>query len=164
MRLLMDAVLIVFAKYLVVVPPVIALAEVKYAAAGTRKTFILRALIAAVIAFALAKVAGALFIEPRPFVTLHRSPLIPHEPDTGMPSDHVLVAVLSAMLAGTESRWWGLVAGICAVLVAVGRVGSLLHTPLDVVASTAFAAISVGIACLTIRPKKSSAVAPTPSE
>jgi membrane-associated phospholipid phosphatase len=61
-----------------------------------------------------------------------------------MPSDHALLSFTAALLAMTVDRKLGAIALAFAVVVALSRVETLLHSPLDVLASAVFAGVAVG--------------------
>ena len=113
---------------------------------SARRLLLIRGAIALVLAVALAKSGGALYDEPRPFVVQHVAPLVPHEADNGFPSDHTLVCAVCAFLILPFSPALAELAGVIALTVGITRVMALIHSPLDIAASFAFAAIAVGAA------------------
>lgn len=115
--------------------------------------FLQRLLMAGFIAVVLTKTAGGLYFEPRPFVTQHFQPLIAHAPDNGFPSDHTVVSTLAALLCLGFNRTLGCGLLLLALLVGATRVLCGLHTPLDVVAAMAIAAVSVLAAQAAVRLK-----------
>lgn len=94
-----------------------------------------RAVLTGLVALWLAKIISLLYQGERPFETLGVAPGAAFLPNPGFPSDHALLVftVACVVWATTKNKalsvW--LVAG--AVLVAVGRVLALVHSPLDVV-------------------------------
>ncbi len=96
-----------------------------------------RVLMAGLTAFVLAKIIGLLY-QPeslRPFEILGVEAGASFLNNPGFPSDHALftMAITLAVWFSTKSLLW---AGIClflTILVGVGRVLALVHTPLDVV-------------------------------
>ena len=109
-----------------------------------RTSFILTALIALPIAFVLGEIAGLLFQNPRPFVEFGVSPLVPHEANNGFPSTHALVAMTVAFTTFLYDRKIGLVLLSIALLVGIGRILALVHSPLDVAGSALIAVSVVG--------------------
>lgn len=97
---------------------------------------------AGLFALALGTLANHLYFDPRPFVALHFTPLVPHVPDNGFPSDHTLLVSAVAMIGTLWNRRLGMVLWILAILVAIGRVYVGLHHVLDVIASMVFAVIA----------------------
>ncbi len=97
---------------------------------------------AGLFALALGTLANHLYFDPRPFVALHFTPLVPHAPDNGFPSDHTLLVSAVAMIGTLWNRRLGMALWILAILVAIGRVYVGLHHVLDVIASMVFAVIA----------------------
>lgn len=100
-----------------------------------------RAVLAGLVALWLAKIISLLYQGERPFETLGVEPGAAFLPNPGFPSDHALLVftVLCVVWATTKNKWltaW-LLTG--AILVAVGRVMALVHTPLDVIGGLACA-------------------------
>lgn len=94
-----------------------------------------RAVVMGLVAFWIAKIMSLLYQEgARPFMLLgvHAKAAFLNNP--GFPSDHVLFvfSITFVVWAVTKSRVWGLTLLALSVLVAVGRVLALVHTPLDV--------------------------------
>lgn len=128
------ATLIIFgAKYLFILVLAIAIGVFWTIRDKQRKTYIVTALFATVIAFILTKLAGALYFDPRPF-THGIISLIPHEPDNGFPSDHVVLSVTSAAIAFGFSRIYGIPLLLLSALVGVCRVAAGVHSPVDAIA------------------------------
>jgi membrane-associated phospholipid phosphatase len=82
--------------------------------------------------------AGALHVDPRPFVQDPSSPpLFPHPADNGFPSDHGAAAGLLAALVARYHRLLGAVVAAGAALIAAARVAAHVHHVQDVVAGLA---------------------------
>jgi undecaprenyl-diphosphatase len=79
------------------------------------------------------------YFDPRPFVTGHFAPLIPHNLDNGFPSDHTLLSSAIAMTVTLRNRSVGVVLWLLALLVGLARIASGLHSPTDVIASLVLA-------------------------
>ena len=136
----MNTVIAICAKYLfVLIAPLFALVWFQ-SSASDRKTLVMRGAVLLIVGVLMAKGAGALYFEPRPFVSLHRQPLIPHEADNGFPSDHTLLVFGCAFLIFPFMRPMGIAAAGIGVLVASARVAALVHSPLDIVTSIGIAA------------------------
>jgi undecaprenyl-diphosphatase len=101
-----------------------------------------------VLAYAFAKVGGALYSDPRPFVTDHVRPLIPHAADNGFPSDHALLATVLVAAVAFVRPLWSLPVAAVAVLVDWARVGAGIHHVADVLGSTVFVAVAAVVALL----------------
>ncbi len=111
----------------------------------TWRTMVLFALPAGLCTYILGLIANHLYIDPRPFVVDHFTPLIAHTPDNGFPSDHTLLAAAFAAVGMYWNKWLGIVLWAITVVIAAARVYVGLHHPLDVVASMMCALIAVSI-------------------
>lgn len=94
------------------------------------------------IAVALLKLGGALYHDPRPFVTEHITPLFPHPADNGFPSDHTLLAMFLAMCVLFYSRKWGIVLIALAAAIGGARVAAHVHHWIDIFAAMLFAVVA----------------------
>lgn len=93
-----------------------------------------RAVMAGLVALLFAKIISLLYHGQRPFETLGVAPGAAYLPDPGFPSDHALLvfSVVFVVWGSTKNVRLSLVLLTLAVLVSVGRVIALVHTPLDV--------------------------------
>jgi len=96
-----------------------------------------RILMAGLTAYLLAKLAASIY-QPsveRPFEALgvQAGALFLNNP--GFPSDHALfvVAITCAVWYETRQKIWSLILVVLCLLVCVGRVLALVHTPIDVI-------------------------------
>ena len=104
-----------------------------------------RLIVGGALAVLLAVLVGHLHNDPRPFVTHHLVPLIPHAPDNGFPSDHALLTAFLGFTILIYSRALGAVLLVIALLVGAARVAAHIHNPQDIVASFVIAAFSVAL-------------------
>jgi membrane-associated phospholipid phosphatase len=80
-------------------------------------------------------IAGALHVDPRPFVQdPSTAPLFAHPADNGFPSDHAAAGGLLAVLVLRYRRTLGVVVGVGAVLIGVARVAAHVHHAQDILA------------------------------
>lgn len=105
-----------------------------------------RILVAGLTAYLVAKLMATLY-QPtgmRPFELANVQPGAAYLNNPGFPSDHMLfvMAITYAVWYGTRRKWLIVSCLILALLVGIGRVLALVHTPLDVLGG-AFAA-SIG--------------------
>lgn len=96
-----------------------------------------RVLMAGLTAFAVAKIIGLLY-QPatlRPFELAGVEAGASFLNNPGFPSDHALftMAITLAILYGARQMRWAALALLLTLLVCVGRVLALVHTPLDVI-------------------------------
>lgn len=104
------------------------------------------------VGFALSRIAGALYNDPRPFVTEHILPLIPHVADNGFPSDHALLGAVVAMIVFHFNRRLGVFLLILTLCVGVSRVLARVHHPIDIVGSFGIALLASGLVFHIIMP------------
>ena len=138
----MNFLVVICAKYLFVLAPLLT-AFVFAVLPSARRPLLIRGALALFFAVGMARSGGAAYNEPRPFVVRHVAPLIPHEPDNGFPSDHTLLCAVCAFLILPFSRPLGMAAGMIALTVGAARIVALIHSPLDIAVSIAFAIIAV---------------------
>lgn len=105
-----------------------------------------RAFMAGLSALTVAKILSLFYqTAERPFVSLGLAPKAAYLDNPGFPSDHALFVLVIALVIGFATRNWK-VAGvliILSVLVGIGRVAALVHTPVDVVGGYLAAIIGV---------------------
>lgn len=105
-----------------------------------------RALMAGLSAYTFAKIMS-LFYQTleRPFVTLGVEPKAAYLDNPGFPSDHALFVMTIALivLGVTKYRKIAILLIILALMVGIGRVAALVHTPQDVIGG--FVAATLGV-------------------
>ena len=104
-----------------------------------------RVVMAGLTAFLIAKLLAVTW-QPeamRPYELLGIAPGASYLDNPGFPSDHALfvTAIALAVWAETRKKWLALLLGVLVVVVCIGRVMALVHTPLDVVAGVVVACI-----------------------
>lgn len=104
-----------------------------------------RILLAGLTAYLLAKLVGAVYqpADLRPFELMGIEPGASYLDNPGFPSDHMLfvTAIVCAVWFETRKKKLSIVLGIMAVLVGLGRVLALVHTPLDVIGGVVIALV-----------------------
>lgn len=141
-----DYIFIFGAKYLFVLASLIALVWFGKLPIEQKKEVFIFGVIALPIIYIISKIGAWLYFDPRPFVTGHFTPLIPHEPDNGFPSDHILLTSAIASVIFPFSKKISASVWIISALVAVSRVYVGIHHSIDVIGS---AIISITISALT---------------
>jgi len=104
-----------------------------------------RILMAGLTAYLLAKFLATIY-QPstlRPFELLGVNPGASYLNNPGFPSDHALfvTAIVAAVWFETRMKKLSIVLAVMVVLVCVGRVVALVHTPFDVIAGVGIALI-----------------------
>ena len=143
--LVMDALIILGAKYLFLVVLLGAIAFGVKIPQNERFSFWLSAGIAGAFAIALTKIAGRLYFDPRPFTHGVRA-LIAHDADNGFPSDHTVLSFAAATVVGLRSAKVGGILLLIATLVAICRVLVGVHTPLDVISGAVIGTVAGSLA------------------
>ncbi|MDB5194001.1 MAG: phosphatase family protein [Parcubacteria group bacterium] len=141
----MNTLYIFGAKYLFVLSPLLGLWWFVKLPKERRKRVFIFGLLTLPLAFILAKTASHFYMNPRPFVVDHFTPLIPHAADNGFPSDHTLFVSAIAAVVTFFNRRLALLFWLVAIAVAVSRVAVGVHHPIDVTFSAIIAAVSAYI-------------------
>jgi undecaprenyl-diphosphatase len=139
----MDLLIIFAAKYLIVLPVLVLLFYIFFTPGNTRRRLLWLSVIAMPVAYILARLAGLLYYNARPFVVGHFTPLVAHAADNGFPSDHVLFAATIAMIVLYVNKRAGAFLWIAALLIGIARVLAGVHHVLDIVTSIVIAVIAV---------------------
>ncbi len=108
-----------------------------------KKKFFTLTLASSVLAFGIAKLLGAIFNNPRPFVLDHVKPLITHAADNGFPSDHTLLAMTIASVVFVYNRKLGIVLAVISFAVGYSRVLAGVHHFIDIVGAIGIAIVTV---------------------
>lgn len=112
---------------------------------ATRYQFYAQTVMAGLTAYVIAKYASVIY-QPsalRPFEELGQSAGASYLNNPGFPSDHALLAtfLVIAVWFGTRNKKLTIVFAIIALLVGIGRVLALVHTPVDIIGGVACALI-----------------------
>lgn len=112
---------------------------------GARFAAYSRVLMAGLTAYMLAKFIGTIYqpSDLRPFELLGVEPGAAYLDNPGFPSDHALfvAAIALAVWFETRQKLISIILAGLVIVIGVGRVVALVHTPLDVIAGVAIAAI-----------------------
>lgn len=115
---------------------------------GHRYEAYCRILMAGLTTYLLAKLLGTVYqpAAERPFELLGVAPGAAYLDNPGFPSDHALfvAAILFAIWFETRNKWLAGIAAFFVVLVCVGRVLALVHTPLDIAGGLFVATVGAG--------------------
>jgi len=147
----MHEVVIVFAKYVVIVP-VAALVFMFIRLNNKRRLELLIFLgVSVVVTAVLAKLAAALHQDPRPFVRDGVTPYFTHGTDNGFPSDHTTYSAVIAFVLFRYSRWLGGALAVISLAIGTSRVIAGVHHGQDIVGGFAIAALGVGLSFLVLK-------------
>lgn len=147
----MHELVIIVAKYFIVLSVLGAVAVWLKLPRPDKKQFIVVALLGAVLSLVLAKIGSKLFYDPRPFVAGHFAPYFTHANDNGFPSDHTLFASFLAFVSWKYNRAAGAALLAVAILVGLSRCIAGVHHLADILGSIVFAAAGVCLAALIVR-------------
>ena len=151
----MHETIIIIAQYFILIP-VLASVYIFFKLPSSRRlNFTAQLLIAGALSYCLALLASKLIHDPRPFVTGHFVPLIPHSSDNGFPSDHTLLASFLAWSVLHYSRKLGLALLAVALLIGLARMAAGVHHSWDILGSfviTAFASF-IAVRLLQLKQK-----------
>ena len=137
----MDMFIVFCAKYLIIVIGLLALGYWLTLPRKQKTEVLVMGIITGIVALILAKAGGALFTDPRPFVSDHITPLFPYTADNGFPSDHTLLGMTVTMALLSVSRRWALNVFVLTIVVGASRVLAGVHHPIDIVGSILFGAL-----------------------
>lgn len=93
---------------------------------------VIKGLAASAIAGLIATLIKDFFYFPRPFILIGKLPLVTPHLDGSFPSSHTAVSFALAFTILLKNRHWGSIFVITSVFVAIGRLGSGVHTLTDV--------------------------------
>lgn len=114
-----------------------AYALIRYVPSARKYHVYTQVIMAGLTAYAVAKIVGAIYQpeELRPFEAMGVAAGASFLNNPGFPSDHALftTAITLAVWLGAGSKRLAVVCAVLTLLVCVGRVIALVHTPLDVV-------------------------------
>ncbi len=120
----------------------------------TQKKMIKLSVIALPLSYFLAKIAGFIFYNPRPFVSDGIKPLIYHIADNGFPSDHTLLCATLSFIVYFFDKKIGTILVVISLLVGVSRVLVGVHHWVDVLGSVFIAGGAVFVIYTMIRNTK----------
>lgn len=121
---------------------------------GVTRATLLEMVLAVFIALGIGQVIGHIWPEPRPFMLHLGAQFLAHDPDPGMPSDHVTVfwSLACAALAARRFRGWAAPLFALGLLVGWTRVFLGVHFPFDVLGALPVAAAGAVISRAMRRP------------
>ncbi len=152
--LIMNTIIALGANYLYIPVSLLAIYFLWTEGKEKRKSLLIFAAISLPLTLAFARIAGHFYYDPRPFVVGHFTPIIPHAPDNGFPSDHALLTSALAALVFVFNRKKGLILGALALLVGYFRVAAEVHHWIDIAGSFVISAFTAWLVYLIIESYK----------
>lgn len=147
---MLNTLAIIGAKYLFLLLAGLAFIYFLKQSRAEQKRLLLFATLTLPLTFIIGKLGGFLYDDPRPFITDHFAPLIPHEADNGFPSDHTLLCAAIAMIIYPSNKRLSLILWILTLLVGISRIGAGLHHATDIIGSILIAIVAAWIVKHTV--------------
>ena len=132
----MDNLSVIVAQYALFVVAAAAAVVWLMATRSDKVSLAVEAVVAMAMVAVMVKVAGAIHVDPRPFVQNPAvKPLFSHPADNGFPSDHTALATAISVVVWQYQRRvaWAMV--VLSVLIGVARVAAHVHHTQDIVAA-----------------------------
>src|SRR3989344_88364 len=117
----MDVFFIFGAKYLFVLSPFILVYFFFKISSEKRKQILIFTCVSLPLTYLAGLLARELYFNPRPFVVGGFEPLIPHAPDNGFPSDHILLLSALASLVLVYDKKFSITFWSIVLLVGLSR-------------------------------------------
>ena len=137
----MDVFFIFGAKYLFVLSPFILVYFFFKISSEKRKQILIFTCVSLPLTYLAGLLARELYFNPRPFVVGGFEPLIPHTPDNGFPSDHILLLSALASLVLVYDKKFSITFWSIVLLVGLSRMYVGVHYFIDVLGSVLIALI-----------------------
>jgi len=147
---MLDALSIFAANYLWYVIIGIAVVYFLLQSRPEKKRMLIFAALVLPLVYLVALLGGALYYDPRPFVVGHFTPLIPHKPTNGFPSDHVVWSAATAAIVFPSNKYLSLILWVLTTLVGAARVHAGVHHPIDIIGSMLMAIVTATVAYFII--------------
>lgn len=148
----MDNVTVVVAQYALFAVAAAAVVVWLMASRSDKVSLAIEAVVAMVLVAVMVKVAGAIHVDPRPFVDNPAvKPLFPHPADNGFPSDHTALAIAISVVVWQYRRSvaWAMV--VVSLLIGVARVAAHVHHTQDIIAAVVIGVLAAAIAIVLWR-------------
>jgi len=140
----MDTIIIFTAKYFLYISATIAVVFFLRQPRQKQREILVFAVVVFPLSYLIAKTASFFYFDPRPFVAGNFTPLIPHAPDNGFPSDHTLLAAAISAVIFRFNKKLGIFLFFLAFLVGAARVLAGIHHIVDI-AGSVFVVLAVYI-------------------
>lgn len=130
----MQSLIIFFAQYLIFLMYVGALIYYFFQPLIIRKQILIFSVLTIPLSYLLAKIAGLVYNNPRPFVIDGSTPMFAHLPNNGFPSDHTLFSAVLGVILYKFNKKLGLIYFFLAIIIGIARVLANVHHIIDVMA------------------------------
>lgn len=141
------------AKYLFIIILVIAFGYFIVQPRFKQKEMLAFGIIALPVMYVILKLGALLYFDARPFVVDHFTPLIPHSPDNGFPSDHTIISAAMASIVYPYSKKISMLLWVLTLLVSASRVYAGIHHPIDIIGSIVIAIVIAYVTYTVILPR-----------
>ena len=148
---MLDKLSIIVADYLWYVIIGIAIVYFFFRPWGEKIHLVMFAAVVLLLVFVVSLLAAAIYYDPRPFVVDHYTPLIPHKPSNGFPSDHVLWSSATAAIIFPSNKYLSLVLWLLAAAVGIARVYVGVHHAKDIIGSMVIAAVVAALVYYSLK-------------
>ncbi len=128
----LDYFMIIVAKYFIIIP-ILLFIFVFIKNINKWKKIFLYAILCVIFVLVLSFIVSKIYYDARPFVVNNVSPLIPHTPDNGFPSDHTLLAATVSSIIIPFSMGLGIISWIITILIGGARMYAGLHHLIDII-------------------------------
>jgi undecaprenyl-diphosphatase len=150
----MNIFIIFIAKYLVFVSAAIAVFYFAKQSHAKKKEMLIFAVILLPLSYIAAKLISRFYFDPRPFVEGNFTPLLPHAPNNGFPSDHALLGAAIAFAIFHFNKKLGFLLLYLTILVGAARVLAGVHHVVDIAGSIVIAGLVFLLANFFTRKKE----------
>ncbi|MDR3643386.1 MAG: phosphatase PAP2 family protein [Candidatus Doudnabacteria bacterium] len=148
--------LIIFStQYLYLLVVVLATAYFFTIPKDQKRNFGLLLIIALPCIYLVSRVAANFYFDPRPFVMGHFTPLIPHAPDNGFPSDHALITSAIASVVFVYNKKVSAVLWVLTIIVGLARVLAGVHHLIDIAGAITISILATAVIDYVLKKAKS---------
>lgn len=121
---------------------------------NTRKSFILLTIFSLPCVFLVSRLAGHFYLDPRPFVAGHFTPLVAHSPDNGFPSDHALLTGSLAAISFFFNKKTGAALWLIVLIVGAARVLAGVHHWVDILGAMLISILVITLIDLVLKKQR----------
>ena len=138
------------AQYLYLIIIIIALIWFLIQPRSKQKEIFIISCICLPLVYLVAKFASHFYYNPRPFVSGHFKPLIPHKANNGFPSHHILLVSMISVVVFLFNRRISSVLWVLTLFVGISRIYVGIHHLADIIGSIFISVMVVSIVYFTM--------------